>query len=66
VFLIRLNNDDKPGWISGLNTSGNVMYNTFNWNGTGTVTAANMTNWIFMKCTSCFIVRYGMQADIVW
>jgi len=66
VFLIRLNNDDEPGWISGLNTSGNVMYNTFTWNGTGTVTAANMQNWIFMKTTASFIVKYGMQAEIVW
>ena len=66
TFLIRLNNDEEPGWISGLNTSGNTLYSQFTWNGTGTVNGGQLQNLVYTKCTSSFIVKYGRQAEVIW
>jgi hypothetical protein len=67
AFMLRLNNDSEPGWITGLNTSGNVLYNQFTWNGTGTnLTNGILQNFVFIRCTSSFVVKYGRQAEVIW
>jgi hypothetical protein len=64
AFLLRLNNDDEPGWITGINCSGNVLNNQFTWNGTGNVTSSALTNFVFSKCTASFIIKYGRQCFV--
>ena len=65
AFIIHLNNNEERGWISGLNTSGNVLYSQFNWNGRGANIANALQNFVFCKTTSSFIVKAGRQCDVI-
>jgi len=71
AFIIRLNNDEERGWISGWNTAGTVATSQFNWNGTGmtkvgaAVGPLQIQNFIFCKCTSSLILKYGREIDVL-
>ena len=65
AFIIRLNNNEERGWISGLNTSGNVLYSQFNWNGRGANINNSLQNFVFCKTTSSFIIKAGRQTDVI-
>jgi len=65
AFVLRLNNDDEPGWISGLNSMGNTIVSNFNWRGTSTVPNGQLMNYVYAKSTASFIVKYGKQTEVV-
>lgn len=65
AFIVRLNNDEERGWITGWNTAGAVATSQFNWNGTTTTANLQLQNFVFCKCTSSLIIKYGREIDIL-
>jgi len=65
-FMIRLNNDEEKGWISGTDMKGNSLNCQFIWTGTGTnVNGSTLMNYVFAKNTASLIIKAGREADYI-